>query len=325
MDFFVAIAVIVGLPACLLGALHFYTRSLVRRAERAFPPLGQFVEVEGIRLHYLVKGQGPPLVLLHGAFGALQDFAGPLLDGAARHFRVYAFDRPGHGYSGRDFSEVGTPAVQARLIHGALRKLGVERPLLAGFSLGGSVVLAHALHYADDTAGVVMLNGTAFPGASKTEKEYYIPLIPLLGPLLVHTVMMPLGLLLAPALIAKVFSPLPVPDSFARSPVPLTLRPFSFKANAEDMRIIRSELRKQGRHYGGIRAPVVMLAGEADVVVGPQVHVWPLRKLLARCEVRMLPGVGHQILYTHHKEILAALRRGWELAAQTESAHGDRG
>ncbi len=211
---------------------------------------------------------------------------------------------------------MGTPLVQARLLHGVLRKLGVERPLVAGFSWGGAVALAYALEYPGHTAGVVLLNGAVYPGPGSTEKKYYLPVIPLLGPLLLHTVLMPLVLWLMPAAIARVFAPGPVPPEFANSPVPLTVRPASLAANSEDMRLIRWFLAAQSRRYGMLRVPVMALAGEADRVVAPWVHVEPLQAAAPRCEARILPGVGHQILYTHHDEILQALRKGWELAAE---------
>ena len=37
-----------------------------RKAERRHPPAGRFLPVEGVRLHYLEQGEGPPAVLLHG-------------------------------------------------------------------------------------------------------------------------------------------------------------------------------------------------------------------------------------------------------------------
>ena len=45
-----------------------------RQAEKRNPPLGQFVEVDGVRLHYVERGSGEPLVLLHGNGSMAQDF-----------------------------------------------------------------------------------------------------------------------------------------------------------------------------------------------------------------------------------------------------------
>ncbi|HEX7926368.1 MAG TPA: hypothetical protein VF678_02180, partial [bacterium] len=65
--------------AVLVLTLWLTTRYLVFRAERQYPPLGQTVTVRGQTMHYVAEGpvaepQGPPLLLIHGAFGGLQDF-----------------------------------------------------------------------------------------------------------------------------------------------------------------------------------------------------------------------------------------------------------
>ena len=50
-------------------------RFAAKKAERDNPPIGKFVVVSGVRLHYVEEGEGEPLVLLHGNAGMIQDFA----------------------------------------------------------------------------------------------------------------------------------------------------------------------------------------------------------------------------------------------------------
>src|SRR5687767_5142794 len=81
-------------------------RRLAKKAEQEAPPVGAFVRVDGVRLHYVEQGEGEPLVLLHGNGSMLQDFAcSGLLDTASQSHRVVAFDRPGYGYSDRPRSK----------------------------------------------------------------------------------------------------------------------------------------------------------------------------------------------------------------------------
>src|SRR5437016_2867512 len=85
----------------------------------------KFVIVDGTRLHFVIKGEGRPVVLIHGNPGSAQDWTrvfGPL---AALH-RVIAFDRPGHGSSERPKHIEATVEVQARLLHDALKQLRSE-------------------------------------------------------------------------------------------------------------------------------------------------------------------------------------------------------
>src|SRR5512147_2837510 len=59
-----------------------------RRAERRHPPIGDFVEVDGVRLHYLEAGEGPPVVLLHGNSSLLDDVRLGIFDELAKRHRV---------------------------------------------------------------------------------------------------------------------------------------------------------------------------------------------------------------------------------------------
>ncbi|HEX8449197.1 MAG TPA: alpha/beta fold hydrolase, partial [Allosphingosinicella sp.] len=122
--------------AAALGAAAFNVVR-ARRAEEANPPAGSFVEVDGVRLHYLERGTGAPVVLLHGNATMIQDWlASGVFDALAKTNRVIAFDRPGFGHSERPRTTVWTPAAQARLIAGALEAMGVGPATVVGHSFG---------------------------------------------------------------------------------------------------------------------------------------------------------------------------------------------
>ena len=88
--------------AASLAAMTAYNIYRARKAEREHPPTGRFVTVDGVRLHYIEKGEGPPVVLLHGNVVTAEDFrTSGVLELLARRHRVIAFDRPGFGYSDR--------------------------------------------------------------------------------------------------------------------------------------------------------------------------------------------------------------------------------
>jgi alpha-beta hydrolase superfamily lysophospholipase len=98
-----------------------------RRAERMHPPAGKFIHVDGVRLHYVMRGEGPPVVLLHGNTVSLDDFeASGLMDRLALNHQVIAFDRPGFGHSTRPRDRLWTPRAQADLLRRALSGLGIE-------------------------------------------------------------------------------------------------------------------------------------------------------------------------------------------------------
>ncbi|MGY4410021.1 hypothetical protein ACVWW4_001757 [Bradyrhizobium sp. LB7.1] len=58
----------------LIVATAIVNRLLASKAQRDNPPQGRFIDVEGVRLHYLERGRGKPLVLFHGNGSMIQDF-----------------------------------------------------------------------------------------------------------------------------------------------------------------------------------------------------------------------------------------------------------
>src|SRR5213593_5185925 len=61
-------------------------------------PEQAYLTIKGSRIFYETSGHGEPLLLLHGGFGTVEDFSSqiPIL---AKHFKVVAFERPGHGHT----------------------------------------------------------------------------------------------------------------------------------------------------------------------------------------------------------------------------------
>ena len=101
--------------AAALGAAALYTAKMTRDAERKHPPIGRFLNVDGVRLHYIEQGQGEPLVLIHGNGTLIQDFTvNGLVDRLSKHYRVIVIDRPGYGYSDRPRG-LWTPRAHATL------------------------------------------------------------------------------------------------------------------------------------------------------------------------------------------------------------------
>src|SRR5215217_7420468 len=116
-------------------------------AERNNPPIGSFIECDGVRLHSLNRGDpaAPCVVLLHGNGSMIQDFTiSGLVDGLSRSNRVLCFDRPGFGYSQRPRSRIWTATAQAALFVKALNQLDVRNPVVLGHSWGTLVAIALA-------------------------------------------------------------------------------------------------------------------------------------------------------------------------------------
>jgi pimeloyl-ACP methyl ester carboxylesterase len=307
-----------ALLALLLAAGAAWTHRLSALAERDFPPEGRFVEVEGLRLHVVDRGLGPPVVLLHGAYGAVQDWTATIADELARTHRVLVFDRPGHGWSERPSGCACGPLEQARILRSALRELGVERPLLVGFSWSGTLALSWALAWPDELAGVLLVNGVAYSWPAPSNIEYVAAGLPVIGPLLAYTVAAPLGTWTTDAAVRRAFGPASVPATFARSPIALALRPKQFLVEAQDMRLLKAAAAIQCSRYPEIRVPLSMLAAREDVVAPWEFHSGRLHAAVPGSELVVLEGAGHQILHSHPAEVLAAIERASARAKRAE-------
>ena len=133
--------------AAAFAALAAFNLLLARLIERLVPPIGQFVDVDGLRLHYVDTGEkpgqdGPPLLFVHGWLGQLNHFSYALA-ALFPERRVVLVDRPGCGYS--QAPRLPTIAANAAVIAAFMDRIGLRRPLVIGHSLGGAIALALAL------------------------------------------------------------------------------------------------------------------------------------------------------------------------------------
>ncbi len=303
----------------IAGGLAVWTVVSARRAEEAFPPTGEFVTVDGTRLHYLRRGSGPPLVLLHGSDGSLLDFADTVVDSLARDYEVFAFDRPGHGYSEGPYRAVATPQVQLRLLHEALCRLGVEKPVLVGHSWSGLLLMLYALEYPEEVAGLVLLAPWVYAPASPPSPLLYTPRIPLLGELSLWTLHRLVKGLVIRVTLRQAFSPAPVPPAYARQSEAIWLRwPRQVKVFARENTSDRPVLREASVRYGQVRVPTVIVAGDTDRIVPAQEHAVRLHRDVSNAELVLLLDTGHQLLHTCPEAVCESIRRCTE-RAQTET------
>ncbi|NUT06604.1 MAG: alpha/beta fold hydrolase [Hamadaea sp.] len=98
---------------------------------------GQYAEVNGINLYYETYGEGRPLILLHGGLGSGEMF-GPALAPFADHHQVILVDLQGHGRTA-DIDRPLDVALMADDIAALIDHLGLDRPDVVGYSLGGGV------------------------------------------------------------------------------------------------------------------------------------------------------------------------------------------
>src|SRR5262245_55262728 len=112
-------------------------------AEPSSQPRGRYVEANGLNIYYEEMGEGEPLLLLHGGIASTNAlWANPpwgwaaQMSAFARQFRVIAPDTRGHGRTVNTGGELSYPLLADDVV-ALIAALGLERPLLCGFSDGG--------------------------------------------------------------------------------------------------------------------------------------------------------------------------------------------
>jgi pimeloyl-ACP methyl ester carboxylesterase len=293
--------------AALAGAALFnHWRAAV--AEEEAPPPGEFVEIDGVRLHYVDRGSGQPVLLLHGNGVMLQDWeASGVMGLAADRYRVIAVDRPGFGYTERPRTTVWTPAAQAELIHRAVRELGIERPIVVGHSWGTLVALAMALNHPDDVAGLVLLSGYYYGTVRPDVPIFSPPAVPVVGDALAYTVSPLAGRLLLPALIKASFAPAPVSERFAMVPKGLMLRPFQIRATSADTAMMIPAAIELSERYAELDLPVTILAAAGDLIAHIDEHAEKLAAAVDNAQLRTVSEAGHMLHYTSPAAVVDAI------------------
>ena len=281
---------------------------LAKRAERTNPPLGDFVEVDGVRLHYIDRGTGAPLVLLHGNGSMIEDFeSSGLIDLAVEHYRVIAFDRPGFGHSNRPRGTVWTADAQSDLIHAALAQIGVSRAVVLGHSWGASVAMALALRHPRAVSGLVLASGYYFPTPRLDMVMVSGPAVPVLGDIMRYTIAPIVNRLMWPLLLRKIFGPAPIPEKFEGFPREMAVRPSQIRAEAAESALLIPVAATAAAHYGELKMPVAILAGAGDRLIDPESQSGRLHQVVAHSTYRCLEGSGHMVHQTDPVAVMSAI------------------
>ena len=294
-----------------VGGLALFTGATARKAERAVPPQGKFIEAGSARFHYLDQGSGPPIVMIHGLGGQMGNFlygaVEPLLDA----FRVIVIDRPGSGYSVR---APGVPAnlfAQAEALAALIAALGLERPLLVGHSLGGAIALATALNHPESVGGLALVAPLTNPQDDPPEALRGLAIrSPLRRWLTAWTLATPGAIRNRDALMAMLFGPDPAPADFAtRGGGLLSLRPSNFYAASTDLVASIDDLPAMVARYPSLQVPVGILYGTGDRILD---HVANGRAQVGKIpdlDLELIENGGHMIPVTAPERTTAFIRR----------------
>jgi pimeloyl-ACP methyl ester carboxylesterase len=309
------IAAGVGVAASVLAAAAIVNGQLARKAQRDNPPKGKFIEIDGVRLHYVERGNGRPLVLFHGNGSMIQDFeSSGLIDLAAANYRVIVFDRPGFGHSLRPRNVVWTAEAQADLFARALARLNVSQAIVLGHSWGASVAVALAIKHPSLVEALVLASGYYFPTPRADVLALSGPAMPGLGDIIGSTIAPIVSRLMWPAMLRKMFGPRSVPEKFAGFPKEMAVRPSQIRASAVETALMIPNALALARTYDELAMPVIIIAGEDDRLIDIDAQSGRLHNEVRQSKMHRIAGAGHMIQQSATGDVMAAIN---EAAAAT--------
>lgn len=280
------------------------------RAEAAYPPTGQLLQVDGRQVHADIRGSGPDLVLLHGASGNSRDFTFDLVERLQDRYRVISFDRPGLGWTDDLGAQTDNPIAQAELLRQAAAQLDVRKPIVLGHSYGGAVAMGWALRDPGNTAAVVLLAGATYPWPGDLGNWY-----PFITSPVGKAAAVPLITAYAPEIrvqdaIAGIFAPNPVPPGYADYiGAGLTLRRDSFINNAQQVDGLKPYVTAMAPRYPRLPMPIEIVHGDRDTTVGLDYHSRRMVQDLPNARLTVLPGVGHMPHHADPAAVVSAIDR----------------
>jgi pimeloyl-ACP methyl ester carboxylesterase len=285
------------LTALLLVMLAVALRRSSRSEEEFADQDSQFLDVDGLRIHYKCAGEGEPvLVLIHGSFLSLYSWRN-VLQPLAQHGKVIAFDRPAFGLTSRplprpqDHSNPYSPEAQADVIIALLDRLGIQQAVLVGSSAGGTTAILAALRHPQRVQALVLVDAMVYSGYAVSEFPRWLrALLWALGP----PGALPVRLLI-PLLHDKVIrsfwhDPSRLsPDVLARYRMGLHLRRWD---QTWWRLILSSHALNLEAQLDRLRVPILVVSGEQDRAV-PLDQSLRLAAALPVAEMVAIPDCGH--------------------------------
>lgn len=122
----------------------------------------QFLEMDGMPVHYRINGEGEPLVLIHGTGASLHTWESwtEILE---KDFKVISLDMPAFGLTGPNPKRVYTLDFYAKFLDSFLEKIEVDKFSIAGNSLGGGIAWKYAALFPNKVKSMILIDPIGYP------------------------------------------------------------------------------------------------------------------------------------------------------------------
>jgi pimeloyl-ACP methyl ester carboxylesterase len=270
----------------------------------------KFVTIDGARISYIRKGQGSPLVLLHGSgAGDARDWQFSLLDDFAKTHDVIAFDRPGIGASDL-INNVADPFAQAAVLKKATQSLGIENPVLVGHSFGGLVALCWGLLNPKDIAGICAVSPVCMPLGEKLPAILNILNTPIVGGLMARMACSVMRKKAIEDSVKQAFCAMGCPDDYLATTGEILFRSPKEQQNiAHEILGAFAMLPEISARYKNLDVPVEIVFGTEDQNAVTKTHAQPLADALPRANLTLIDKVAHMPHYQAPNAVLDAVAR----------------
>lgn len=283
------LAVACALPMLSAGAHAAFSARVLRQ----FPAEGEFIDVDGARQHVVVRGSGPPVVLVHGANGVHHDFPTELVETLAKRYTVLAVDRPGHGHSAALPTMRGL-ASHAAALRAILRARADGPALLIGHSYGTVVALRAALDEPALVRGVLAVT-PVFATDPRNQRWTWLASLGPLAACAVWTASLPIAMAASPSVRRDAWHPLAPPRAFAASRA-FPMRPAQMLVAGDDLRRLGPDLHTLRADVARLGVPLHILAGEYDRITPWKSHAQPMHEAVPGSRLVRVADAGHWLM-----------------------------
>ncbi len=248
----------------------------------------EFMELDGMQVHYRDEGSGPVLVLVHGTASSLHTW-----DGWAKHlksdFRVIRVDIPAFGLTGPNATDDYSMQAYVDFINKFTAKLEVYSFLMAGNSLGGEIVWNYALTHPEKVQKMVLIDAAGYPKEGPIPIAFKLPRIPVINQLM--TKVTPKRLVKR-SLIQVMYNDELVTEDLVNRHYELLLRKGNRKAYVERVKQIWKRGAKSHERIKEIKTPTLIQWGREDVWL-PLDHGEQFSKDLENSKMLVYTQAGH--------------------------------
>ena len=159
---FLGISIILGLIIIIFYSLQMPDKEMEYLTERYTDEESKFIDIQGMKVHYKIEGQGPTIILLHGTASSLHtwDVWTRVLKDS---FKVIRLDLPAYGLTGPNPERKYGFEFYRNFLQEFMNKLGVESCILGGNSFGGNLAWQMAVHFPERIDKLILVDASGYP------------------------------------------------------------------------------------------------------------------------------------------------------------------